>query len=101
MNPDLQTLPTDTINFKDMEKGYAPFAEALRTLGFDWQTNVALVGGDMTRGPLSITVSVKGSVPTGRALMRSGARVGDGIYVTGTLGDAALALSHQIGRAHV
>ncbi|HQX06412.1 MAG TPA: hypothetical protein PKZ19_06460 [Zoogloea sp.] len=37
MNPDLQTLPTDTINFKDMDKGYAPFAEALHTLGFDWQ----------------------------------------------------------------
>ncbi|HOY00953.1 hypothetical protein [Zoogloea sp.] len=33
----MQTLPTDTINFKDMEKGYAPFAEALHTLGFDWQ----------------------------------------------------------------
>ena len=33
----MQTLPTDTINFKDMEKGYAPFADALHTLGFDWR----------------------------------------------------------------
>jgi thiamine-monophosphate kinase len=60
--------------------------------------NVALVGGDMTRGPLSITVSVKGSVPAGRALLRSGAKAGDGVYVTGTLGDAALALSHLLAK---
>lgn len=52
----------------------------------------------MTRGPLSITVSVKGSVPAGRALLRSGAKAGDGVYVTGTLGDAALALSHLLGK---
>lgn len=60
--------------------------------------NVALVGGDMTRGPLSITVSVKGTVPRGKALLRSGAKAGDAIYVTGTLGDAALALTHLLGR---
>ncbi len=53
---------------------------------------VELIGGDTTRGPLSVTVQVHGLVPVGRALRRSGARVGDHIYVTGHLGDAALCL---------
>jgi thiamine-monophosphate kinase len=53
---------------------------------------IALIGGDTTRGPLSITVQVQGLVPEGAALRRSGAKVGDGIYVTGELGDAALCL---------
>jgi thiamine-monophosphate kinase len=53
---------------------------------------VSLVGGDTTQGPLSITVSVFGFVPENRALLRSGARVGDAVFVTGTLGDAAAAL---------
>lgn len=78
------------------EAWVAGFAEGFLELAEYY--NVALVGGDMTRGPLSITVSVKGSVPTGRALLRSGAKAGDGIYVTGTLGDAALALSHLLGK---
>ena len=55
--------------------------------------SVALVGGDTTRGPLSITVQVTGLIPTGRALTRGGARAGDRIFVTGTLGDAALGLN--------
>ncbi|MEW8028914.1 MAG: thiamine-phosphate kinase [Candidatus Thiodiazotropha sp.] len=54
--------------------------------------NLQLVGGDTTSGPLSITVQVQGLLPMGKGLTRSGARVGDDIYVTGTLGDAALAL---------
>jgi len=53
---------------------------------------VALVGGDTTRGPLSVTVSAFGFVPENRALLRSGARVNDAVFVTGTLGDAAAAL---------
>lgn len=53
---------------------------------------VALIGGDTTRGPLSITVQVHGFVPRGGALRRGGARAGDLIHVTGTLGDAGLAL---------
>lgn len=52
-----------------------------------------LVGGDTTQGPLSITVTVYGEVPQDAQLTRSGARPGDRIYVTGCLGDAALALS--------
>lgn len=54
---------------------------------------VALVGGDTTRGPLSIGVTVHGLVEPGRALRRDGARVGDDIWVSGTLGDAAGALA--------
>ena len=50
---------------------------------------VALVGGDTTAGPLAITVAVHGFVPDGEALRRAGARAGDEIWVTGTLGDAA------------
>lgn len=53
---------------------------------------VQLVGGDTTRGPLSISVQVHGFVEAGRALRRDRAQAGDLIYVTGTLGDAGLAL---------
>jgi thiamine-monophosphate kinase len=51
-----------------------------------------LVGGDTTQGPLNICISVFGEVPAGQALLRSGARAGDDVYVSGTLGDARLAL---------
>jgi thiamine-monophosphate kinase len=54
---------------------------------------VALVGGDTTRGPLAITVAVHGFVPRGTALRRDGARAGDAVYVSGTLGDAAAGLA--------
>lgn len=54
--------------------------------------NCQLIGGDTTRGPLTLTVIAKGFVPRGKAISRSGAKVGDYIYVTGTLGDAALGL---------
>lgn len=53
---------------------------------------IALVGGDTTRGPLSISVAAHGLVEDGQALRRDGARVGDDIWVTGSLGDAAAAL---------
>ncbi|MEL1265937.1 thiamine-phosphate kinase [Pseudoxanthomonas putridarboris] len=54
---------------------------------------IALVGGDTTRGPLSISVTAMGLVEAGRALRRDGARVGDDVWVTGTPGDAAAALA--------
>lgn len=61
---------------------------------------VALIGGDTTRGSLSICVSVIGFVEPGHALKRDGAKAGDDIWVSGTLGDAAAALSlWQSGQA--
>lgn len=59
---------------------------------------LALVGGDTTRGPLSMTFSVLGRVPSGQALKRSGARVGDLLCVGGELGDAAAALPLVLGK---
>ena len=57
------------------------------------QYNAQLIGGDLTRGPLTITIQAHGLVPTGQAIRRSGAKFGDLIYVTDTLGDAALGLT--------
>ena len=51
-----------------------------------------LIGGDTTRGPLAICITVLGELPVGAALLRSGARPGDDLWVSGTLGDARLAL---------
>jgi thiamine-monophosphate kinase len=56
--------------------------------------NVHLIGGDTTQGPLSITITAQGLVPYNQHLSRSGAKPGDLLYVTGELGDAALALQH-------
>jgi thiamine-monophosphate kinase len=58
---------------------------------------VELVGGDTTRGPLNLCVTILGEAPAGQALRRSGARPGDAIFVSGNLGDAALALAHRRG----
>ena len=60
--------------------------------------NVDLIGGDTTRGPLTISVQIMGEVPIGKAIRRSGAKVGDEIWVSGKLGDAALALAHIQGK---
>lgn len=62
---------------------------------------VQLVGGDTTRGPLTIAIQAHGLVPEGAALRRDGARPGDIIAVTGTLGDAGLALVIAQGQATV
>ena len=79
------TLPSADARWVE---GFADgFAELAR------KHRVALVGGDTTQGPMSITVTIHGFVPPGAALTRAGARVGDGVYVTGTLGDAAAVLS--------
>ena len=52
-----------------------------------------LIGGDTTRGPLSMTLTIQGLIPMDRALTRSGAGVGDWIFVTGSLGDSAAGLA--------
>ncbi len=79
------TLPkADAGWLKDFSHDFFALADA-----FD----VALVGGDTTSGPLSISTVVNGLVPEGEAICRRGAKVGDLIYVTGHLGDAGLALA--------
>ncbi len=78
------------------EAWVAAFAEGFLALADEY--HVELVGGDMTRGPLSITVTIQGTVPQEGALRRSGARPGDDLYVSGALGGAALALQHLLGQ---
>ena len=62
---------------------------------------VSLVGGDTTRGPLSITVTLIGIVPIGVALERRGGQAGDAVFVTGSPGDSAAGLALEQSRLHV
>jgi len=62
---------------------------------------VALIGGDTTRGPLSISVTLVGNVPVGAALERKGGQPGDAIFVSGSPGDSAAGLALEQGRLHV
>ncbi|GGA08707.1 thiamine-phosphate kinase [Dyella caseinilytica] len=78
------TLPHADPSFIDgLATGFAQLAQPYR---------LALVGGDTTRGALTLSVVVHGFVPPGKALLRSAAQVGDSVFVTGTLGDAAAGL---------
>ena len=72
------------------ESFLAGFAQGLFELADAHQ--IVLAGGDTTAGPLNLNITAMGEVPAGQALLRSGARVGDDIWVSGTLGDARLAL---------
>ncbi len=74
----------------------AEFARGMRELA--QAQGIALIGGDTTRGTLSITIQVMGLVPNGQGLLRSQAQHGDLICVTGTLGDAAAGLAVVQGR---
>jgi thiamine-monophosphate kinase len=78
------------------EAWIAAFAEGFYALAARF--DVDLIGGDTTRGPLTLCVAILGEVPAGLALMRGGARPGDDIWVSGELGGAALALE-QPGNA--
>jgi thiamine-monophosphate kinase len=62
------------------------------------QYQVELIGGDTTRGPLNLCVTIMGEVPKAKALRRDGAKTGDDIWVSGVLGEAALALAHLQGK---
>ena len=59
---------------------------------------IDLIGGDTTRGPLNLCVTIFGEVPSGKALRRDGARSGDDVWVSGDLGSAAIGLAHRQGR---
>ncbi|MBA3661686.1 MAG: thiamine-phosphate kinase [Gammaproteobacteria bacterium] len=84
------TLPlADTSWLQDFTQGLFNLAK---------EFNVQLVGGDTTRGALSITIQALGWVPPHQALRRSGAKVGDKIYVSGTMGDAGLGLQVALGK---
>ncbi|GLQ96953.1 thiamine-phosphate kinase [Dyella mobilis] len=78
------TLPNaDPAVVDGLASGFAQLAQPYR---------LALVGGDTTRGSFALSVAVHGFVPPGKALLRAGAQVGDAVFVTGTLGDAAAGL---------
>jgi len=78
------------------EHWLAGFAAGLDGIARRFQ--VALVGGDTTRGPLTVSVTLAGSVPPGAALLRNGARPGDDLWISGTPGDAAAGLAILQGR---
>jgi thiamine-monophosphate kinase len=108
--PDALGYKALAVNLSDLaamgaEPAWATLALTLPKVDSEWlkgfcqgfaqlagQYRVQLVGGDTTRGPLSVTIQVQGFLPKGRGLRRDGAKVGDDICVTGTLGDAALSL---------
>jgi thiamine-monophosphate kinase len=81
------------------EDWLAGFCRGLFQLARRFQ--VQLVGGDMTRGPLTISIQAHGFVPTDKALRRDRACPGDILCVTGTLGDAGLALAAATGKITV
>jgi thiamine-monophosphate kinase len=74
----------------------AAFAKGFFDLATEF--NVSLIGGDTTRGPLTLTVTIMGEVPAGAALRRSGAKAGHDVWVSGNIGDAALAVAHRNGK---
>ncbi|PCI21604.1 MAG: thiamine-phosphate kinase [Piscirickettsiaceae bacterium] len=78
------TLPnSDGAWLSSFSKGFLSLAK---------QYSMQLIGGDTTRGGLAISVTVMGLLPKGQSLKRSGAKVGDDIYVSGTIGNAGLGL---------
>lgn len=103
------------VNISDMaamgaEPRWATLSIALPGIDEDWLAGfssglfdcadafgVSLIGGDTTRGPLNVAISLLGEVPYGQALQRTGAKVGDDIWVSGVLGRAALWLQYRLG----
>lgn len=91
------TLPPELVSGRP--DWIAAFARGLD--GLAKEHGLCLVGGDTTRGPLSVTLQVHGLVPDGTAVRRSGARDGDLVYVSGTLGDAGLGLRQLLANGPV
>ena len=107
------------VNISDMaamgaQPKWATLAIALPNIDENWLTlfsqgffacaaqfGVDLIGGDTTRGPLNISVQIMGEVPISKAIKRSGAKMGDDIWVSGNLGSAALGLAHLQNKTHV
>ena len=87
----LTLADTDPDWLRDYARGLSQMAR---------QCGLTLVGGDTTRGPLSLTMTVLGRVPVGQALTRGGAQVGDLVCVGGELGNAAGALPLVLGERH-
>lgn len=86
------TLPKNLVQqnkawLSEFSAGFFALADSYR---------VELIGGDTTSGPLNIGVQIIGEVEVGKALRRSGAKLDDDIWVSGQLGDAALALNHAL-----
>jgi thiamine-monophosphate kinase len=75
------------------------FSEGLFNLA--QQQGVELIGGDTTRGPLNLCMTIMGEVPHGAALRRNAAQPGDDVWVSGRVGDAALALAHLQGKINL
>jgi len=73
------------------EAWLAELSQGLLTAAEEY--SIALIGGDTTKGPLTLSVHVQGAVPAQHVLTRSGARPGDHIFVSGTLGDSAAGLA--------
>lgn len=100
------------VNVSDMaamgaEPKWATLALTLPDIQHDWLSEfsrglfacaetyqIDLIGGDTTRGPLNIGITILGQAPAGQALLRSGAQLGDDIWISGQLGSAALGLAH-------
>ena len=87
------TLPDmDELWLAEFSRGFFELADKF---------NVSLIGGDTTKGPLSITVSVKGIIPRGLALQRAQAKVGDLICVSGNLGDGGVGLACKLKEENI
>jgi len=81
------------------EAWLAQFAQGFFALADEF--GLELIGGDTTRGPRTISITVIGEVPARETLRRDGARAGDDLWLSGSTGDAALALAHLDGRIRV
>ncbi len=107
------------VNVSDMaamgaKPKWATLAIALPEINEDWLAefsrgffacadafNVDLIGGDTTRGPLTISIQIMGEIPAGKAIKRSGAKADDDVWLSGSLGSAALGLAYLQGKTAI